>query len=175
MSESGRDAFTELVTPELPGLLRAAYLLTGDAGLAEDLLQNALTNAYLAKSRVLRADTPSAYLRTILVNAHRRSHRRHRVAEVLTDDVPDRPMTAGVSDDRRDLVAAVADLPPRQRAVVVLRYLEDRSEAEVAKILGCSVGTVKSQGARAIVHLRRHPALADADVLTSREAAHERR
>ena len=155
----GRREFEELAGAQAAPLLRAALLLTGDRGLAEDLVQNALTKAYLARSRVMSAESPEAYLRTILVNTHRRSFRRRRVAEHLTADVPDGAAGGGDVDARRDLVTAVATLPRRQRAVVVLRYLEDRSEAEVAAILGCSVGTVKSHAARGLATLRRHPAL----------------
>lgn len=143
--------FDDLVATQLGPLLRAAYLLTADRGLAEDLVQTVLTKAYLARSRVARADSPEAYLRVILVNTHRRSFRRRRVAEDLT-------------------AVAVAALPRRQRAVVVLRYLEDRPEAEVAAILGCSAGTVKSQAARALATLRRHPALAAPAALVAEEA-----
>ena len=159
-------AFDELVTSQLPSLLRAAYLLTGEWGLAEDLVQDTLTKAYLAWTRVAEADAPAAYLRRILVNTHRRSYRRRRVRESLTADVPDGGTDRGTTDLRRDLVRAVAALPPRQRSVVVLRYLEDRPEAEVAEILGCSVGTVKSQASRALDKLRRHPALAEPGALT---------
>lgn len=151
--------FDALVTAQAAPLLRAAHLLTGDRGLAEDLVQSTLTKAYLARSRVLRADSPEAYLRRILVTTHHRSFRRRRVREDLTARVPE---NAARSDDpavRHDLVRAVAALPPRQRAVVVLRYLEDRPEAEVADVLGCSVGTVKSQASRALAALRAHPAL----------------
>ena len=157
-------AFEETMAAELPSLLRAAHLLTGDAGLAQDLVQTTLTKAYLSWSKVARADVPAAYLRRILINTHRRSFRRRRVREELTAAVPDTIGTDDVADLRRDLVRAVGALPERQRAVVVLRYLEDRSEAEVAGILGCSVGTVKSQASRAIAALRLHPALASAPV-----------
>lgn len=162
--------FDDLVATQLGPLLRAAYLLTADRGLAEDLVQTVLTKAYLARSRVARADSPEAYLRVILVNTHRRSFRRRRVAEDLTADVPDRPAALDDEPQRHDLAVAVAALPRRQRAVVVLRYLEDRPEAEVAAILGCSAGTVKSQAARALATLRRHPALAAPAALVAEEA-----
>lgn len=166
--EHGGD-FAATVTAEMPSLLRAAYLLTGDANQAEDLVQATLTAAYLSWHRVSAADAPAAYLRRILINAHRRSFRRRRLRELLTDIVPDRGGVVTDSDLRRDLVAAVGSLPPRQRAVVVLRYLEDRSEAEVAAILGCKVGTVKSQASRALRALREHPALAGSTPLVVEE------
>ncbi|HVF06220.1 MAG TPA: SigE family RNA polymerase sigma factor [Frankiaceae bacterium] len=158
--------FEELVAAQAAPLLRAAYLLTGDRGRAEDLVQSTLTKAYVARARVVGADSPEAYLRRILVTTHHRSFRRRRVREELRADVPE---TAARADDvaaRRDLVAAVAALPARQRAVVVLRYLEDRPEAEVAAILGCSAGTVKSQASRALAALRGHPALTDTPLAT---------
>ena len=158
--------FEELVAAQAAPLLRAAYLLTGDRGRAEDLVQSALTKAYLARARVLGADSPEAYLRRILVTTHHRSFRRRRVREELRADVPDTPMAAADAAGRHDLVVAVAALPKRQRAVVVLRYLEDRPEAEVAAILGCSVGTVKSQAFRALAALRARPALRDVVPLT---------
>lgn len=161
MRSSERASFDELVRAQAPALLRAAYLLTGDRGAAEDLVQTALAKAHLARGRVTSADSPEAYLRRILVNAHRRSFRRRRVVEQLTADVPDGYVGPDDVDLRRDVVAAVMALPRRQRAVVVLRYLEDRSEAEVAAILGCSAGTVKSQASRALTTLRGHPALTD--------------
>src|SRR5687768_1586956 len=113
------EAFDELVRAQARPLLRAAYLLTGDAGRAEDLMQTALTKAFLARSRVLSATSPEAYLRRILVNAHARSFRRRRVAEDLVAETPD--TTTGGNDValRRDVVRAVAALPRRQRAVVV--------------------------------------------------------
>ena len=151
--------FDELVTAQVAPLLRAAYLLTGDRGLAEDLVQSTLTKAYVARSRVLRAGSPEAYLRRILVTTHGRSFRRRRVREDLTPNVPENAARADDVAVRHDLVRAVAALPARQRAVVVLRYLEDRPEAEVAQVLGCSVGTVKSQASRALTALRAHPAL----------------
>ncbi|HEX8001946.1 MAG TPA: SigE family RNA polymerase sigma factor [Mycobacteriales bacterium] len=158
------DDFDALAAAQAAPLTRAAYLLTGDRGLAEDLVQTALAKAYLARSRVLAADSPEAYLRTILVNAHRRSFRRRRVTEELRERTPDAAVADADVAARRDVVVAVAALPRRQRAVVVLRYLEDRSEAEVAAILGCSTGTVKSHAARALATLRRHPALAEKEL-----------
>ena len=153
------EAFDELVRAQARPLLRVAYLLTGDPGRAEDLVQTALAKAFLARSRVLSAESPEAYLRRILVNAHARSFRRRRVAEDLVAVAPDGVASASDVALRRDVVRAVAALPRRQRAVVVLRYLEDRSEAEVAAILGCSQGTVKSSASRALAVLRDHPAL----------------
>lgn len=170
MRDEREPGFEELMAAQAPSLLRAAYLLTGDRGLAEDLVQTTLTKAFLARSRIVSADSPPAYLRRILVNAHSRSLRGRRVREQLTADVPERAAEWVEPAVDADLVRAVAALPKRQRAVVVLRYLEDRSEADVAAILGCSVGTVKSQASRALATLRRHPALSAPEALITEEA-----
>jgi RNA polymerase sigma-70 factor (sigma-E family) len=135
-------------------LLRAAFALTGDRGAAEDLVQDVLERLYVAWPRI--AD-PLAYARRALVNhSHNRWRHRARHPEIALADHHDRP-TADASDghDQRDaLVRAIATLPPRQRAVIVLRFLEDLSEADTARLLDCSAGTVKSHTARAIARLR---------------------
>ena len=133
-------------------LLRIAYLLTGDRHHAEDLTQTALAKTYRHWRRVLATEDPAAYVRRILINCNNDRFRKRRVSEHLTDTPieaawPEDPV-AGV-DNRRLLLSALAALPPRQRAVVVLRYWEYLPEAEVAQILGCAVGTVKSQAAKA--------------------------
>ena len=155
--------FEEFAESRMAGLLRTAYLLTGDRRDAEDLVQTALAKTYLAWSKVERADSADAYVRRILVNSHRRHWRRQRVVETLSAVLPDRASSrdhTAVADARGDLVAALATLPAGQRAVVVLRFLEDLDERETAAALGCSAGTVKSQTARALARLRTHPALA---------------
>ena len=153
-----RDAdFTAYLQARQARLLRVAYLLTGDRHQADDLLQTALAKLYLAWDKVRDRDSVDAYARRILVNEHnsfwRRGWRRH---EVVTDSVPDRTPVHDVYDD--GLAASVWDvvqtLPRRARAVVVLRYYEQLSEAETAAVLGISVGTVKSQSSRALAALR---------------------
>ncbi|WP_165988648.1 SigE family RNA polymerase sigma factor [Streptomyces sp. YIM 98790] len=158
MHADDEEEFQVFVRSRWPKLVRTAYLLTGDAHLAEDVAQTALTKAYRSWSRVQRSDNPDAYVRRILVTSHKDRFRKRRVAERLTDALPDTadrrdPLSA--SDQRQELMAALARLPVRQRAVVVLRYWEDIPEAEVARTLGCSVGTVKSQASRALAALRR--------------------
>lgn len=140
-------------------LLRTAFLLTGEAQAAEDLLQTALARLYLAWGRVRRDGALDAYVRRIMVNEYttwwRRAWRRR---ETIVELVEDRAATDGPDQDElaeRDAVwRVVGELPPRQRAAVVLRYYEDLSEAETAALLGCSVGTVKSQTSRALSRLR---------------------
>lgn len=134
-------------------LLATALHLTGDIHLAEDLVQNALVRLYLAWGRA-RTTSTAAYTRRILVNSfadhHRRPWvRRERSAERLPDGVVAEPPTTDP-----ELLAALAALPPRMRAAVVLRHVEDLSVEEVADALGCSTGTVKSQTARGLDKLR---------------------
>jgi RNA polymerase sigma-70 factor (sigma-E family) len=155
------EEFASYVRARQHRLLRAAYLVCGDAHLAEDLLQGAFVKLALRWDR-LRTENPDAYVRRILyrdaVSAWRRT-RRESIAAVLPDAGGADP-TAGVAD-RLDLERALATLTPRQRAVVVLRYFEDRTEADTAEVLGVSVGTVKSQAHAALARMReRVPGLA---------------
>ncbi|MFF7249174.1 SigE family RNA polymerase sigma factor [Embleya sp. NPDC008237] len=154
--------FRAFVESRWSGLVRTAYLLTGDHAIAEDVAQSALTKTYVNWRRVRGADNPDAYVRRILVNANIRRFRKRRVAEQLRAELPQRvgedPYVR--ADQRQMLRTALADLPGRQRAVVVLRYWDDLPEAEVSRILGCSLGTVKSQAAKGLARLRAHPGLA---------------
>jgi RNA polymerase sigma-70 factor (sigma-E family) len=151
--------FRVFATTRSPALLRTAYLLTGDRGLAEDLLQDTLTRAYRHWGRIRKAGSPEAYVRTIMLN-ERRSRWRRRSSTELVGEVPDRPTADGTTAfaERDELWRAVLEMPPRTRAVLVLRYWEDLSEADTARLLGCSVGSVKSQASRG---LRRLQALLD--------------
>jgi RNA polymerase sigma-70 factor (sigma-E family) len=161
-----REQFEEFMSSRWPGLVRLAFGLTGDRWLAEDLAQTALANAYASWWRVRRADDPDAYVRQILINASKSRWRRSRVAEQSAEpqaEVPDPAADpAAAIGERSVLLTALAALPPRQRAVVVLRYWEDLSDAQVAALLGCSASTVRSQAARALAKLRASGALADA-------------
>ena len=150
-------AFREFVVARSPGLLRTAYLLTHDEGLAEDLLQTALTKAWFAWGRL--NDDPLRYVRRILVTTAVSWRRRRWVGEQPVARLPETAGRLVDSSTGQDLWAAIGRLSPRQRAVVVLRYYEDLSEAETAELLGCSVGTVKSQCARALAKLRLDAAL----------------
>ncbi|PWI10378.1 SigE family RNA polymerase sigma factor [Streptomyces sp. NWU339] len=155
--------FKEFVTARWSHLVRTAYLLTGDVHHAEDLTQTALAKAYRSWRRVSRSDRPEAYVRRILVNCNSDRFRKRRVTEALTavpPEVAGRDEAVSWADERSALLAALAGLPPKQRAVVVMRYWEDLSEAEVAEVLGCSPGTVKSQASKALAKLRTHPGLA---------------
>jgi RNA polymerase sigma-70 factor (sigma-E family) len=153
-----RDAeFTEWLAARQPALLRTAYLLTGERHAAEDLLQTSLAKLYLAWDRVRDRGAVDAYARRILVNEHHSLWRRPwRRREHLADEVPEPPPWSDRYDDGSSgaLWDIVQSLPRRARAVVVLRYYEELSEAETAETLGISVGTVKSQCSRALATLR---------------------
>ena len=155
------ESFSDFVAARSRHLLHAAHLLTGDRHRAEDLLQTALTRAYLRWDRI-DSDDPEGYVRRTMVNAHTDWWRRKPWRERSTDAVPE---VVGADEhasyDARDAVlGALATLSGRQRAVVVLRYYEGLSEAEIAAALGCSTGTVKSAASRAMAKLREHPGLA---------------
>lgn len=145
-------AFTDYVTARRPALVRTAYLLCGEAHLAEDLVQGALIKAVGHWKRI--GDNPEPWLRKVMVNDHISGWRRHRGREKLTDELPERITSHTDADRDLTLAVALATLAPRQRAVVVLRYYDDLTELETAKILGVSVGTVKSQHRDAIARLR---------------------
>ena len=142
-------------------LLRLGFVLTGDQGLAEDLAQTALARAYASWPRIRRAGNPDAYVRRVMVNANHSRFRKRRVAEQLTAAVPEPALVdaTGGCDDRVTLMAALMSLPLGQRSVVVLRFWLDMTEAQVAEVLGCSVGNVKSQATRALAKLRASSAL----------------
>jgi RNA polymerase sigma-70 factor (sigma-E family) len=176
-----RQQFEEFMTSRWPALVRLAFGLTGDRWLAEDLAQTALASAYASWWRVRRADDPDAYVRRILINASKSRFRRHRVNELppgRPEEVPDAAADpAATIGERSALLAALSALPPRQRAVVVLRYWEDLSDAQAAALLGCSASTVRSQAARALAKLRASGALADPgadDVATRGQAGGNR-
>jgi RNA polymerase sigma-70 factor (sigma-E family) len=158
--------FDAFVAARSSVLLRTAYLLTHDHALAEDLLQTALAKAWFAWSRIETA--PEAYVRKVLVNTYATWWRRRWNGEHATSELPDAGIAsaADASDASHDLWLAMERLPRRQRAVVVLRYFEDLSESETAQLLGCSVGTVKSQASKALAKLRIDPALATSEELS---------
>ncbi|MCX4472445.1 RNA polymerase sigma-E factor [Micromonospora sp. MW-13] len=137
-------------------LLRTAYLLTGDRGTAEDLAQSALEKTHRRWGRVLRRDAPEVYVRRVMVNTAISWRRRRRPLEVplLTSDSAPTPDAYAQVEQRQLLLTALRRLPPRTQAVLVLRYFEDLSEADTARVLGCSIGSVKSQASRGLARLR---------------------
>jgi RNA polymerase sigma-70 factor (sigma-E family) len=146
-----RGIFQDFVVTRSDRLLRTAYLLTRDWATAEDLLQESLAKAWFAWPGV---DEPEAYVRRILVTTYTSWWRRRWRRELPSDDLPDTPTRDTVSDERDALWRAIGRLPARQRAVVVLRFYEDLPVTEVARLLGCAPGTVKSQSAKALAKLR---------------------
>lgn len=146
--------FEEFVRGRSTPLLRTAFLLTGDRGHAEDLLQSVLER--VARRWRSIDGSPEAYARRALANAAVNRWRRRRVPEVALGDVEHAsPKDEHAAIDVRDqLVRGLMELPPRMRAVLVLRYFDDLSEAETAEVLSCSVGTVKSTCSRGLVRLR---------------------
>lgn len=157
MGDTHDAEFTDFVAGRSKALFRTAYLLTGDHGLAEDLLQTALLKTYVGWRRLRAVENAEAYTRRVLVTtvtswARRKSWR----AERPTERVPER--TTRTDDDavaERDAVwREIQNLPPRQRAVIVLRFYEDLTEQQAAAAMGCSVGNVKSQTHAALKNLR---------------------
>lgn len=150
--------FREFVAARSPALLRTAYLLTGDVHLAQDLLQTALLSCARRWHRIRRREQPEAYVRKAMYRHQINWWRsRARRPETLVAAVPQRAVTgdhAAETVERTGIVDALRSLPPRQRAVVVLRYYEDRPEAEVAQLLDISPGTVRSQASKALARLR---------------------
>ena len=143
----------EFVQARYPALLRIAYLLTGSAHEAEDLVQASLLKAMRRWDSI---DDPLPYVRRIMTNLHISRWRRHRAHELLASIVPDRhaqDVTEKIAE-RQALLDAMRSLPPRTRAVIVLRYWADLSEADTADTLGCSVGSVKSTASRGLARLR---------------------
>jgi RNA polymerase sigma-70 factor (sigma-E family) len=147
----------DYVRGQWPALVRYATALCGDPTEAEELVQSALVRVALRWPFVRDKDNPDGYVRRAIVNGYLTTWRRVRSRETSVAEVPETAAstdgTGGV-DDVMTVRRALAGLPPRQRAVLVLRYLEDRSEQETAQLLGCSVGTVKSQASKALAKLR---------------------
>jgi RNA polymerase sigma-70 factor (sigma-E family) len=153
---SGSDGeYLAYVQGRLPALRRTAYLLGGDMHQADDIVQETLTKLYARWARAVRADNLDAYVHTILVRAFIDDRRRGWWKVRLVGGPPDtEPAGGGSYEDRETVRAALRRLPPRQQAVLVLRYLCDQPVQEVARILGCSAGTVKSQTSHGLNRLR---------------------
>ena len=165
------EEFREFVAARSAALLRTAYLLAGDWATAEDLLQTALTKTYLAWKRLGQIEAVEPYARRVLVNTATSWWRRRWHGERPTEVLPERAAGDGQDErvERDALWRYVKALPTRQRAVLVLRFYEDMSEAQTAQLLGVSVGTVKSQCSRALATLRQR--LAEAGLAPVRPAA----
>jgi len=146
----------DYVRGQWPSLVRYATALCGDAVEAEELVQTALVRVTLRWPFVRDKDDPGAYVKRAIVHANINRWRRVRSRELPTEALPDIGIADGSSSfaDQDAVRRALAALPPRQRAVLVLRYLDDMSEQEAANVLGCSVGTIKSQTHKALTKLR---------------------
>jgi RNA polymerase sigma-70 factor (sigma-E family) len=148
------EEFAEFAEATSPRLRRAAFLLCGDWHLAEDLAQTTLVKVFTAWRRVNRADAAYAYATRTLVNTYLADRRRKSAREVVTSQVPERAVSPQTPELRMVVMDALATLPPKARVVVVMRYWADMSVEQVADLLGCSTGNVKSQSARALDKLR---------------------
>lgn len=149
--------FAEFVSLRYSALARSAYLLVGDRGNAEDLVQAALFRTFEAWGRLQAVEAAEAYTRTTMVHLAGRWSRRHWRGEIPDDQLTSRSGSTDPSSAAEaavDLRVALGRLPLQQRAELVLRYFDDLSEAETARVLGCSVGTVKSRASRGVAALR---------------------
>jgi RNA polymerase sigma-70 factor (sigma-E family) len=164
------EEFAQFVQGREHALQRTAWLLTGDWALAEDLVQTALARSWPRWERIRRRDDPELYVRRVMVNTWASWRRRRWRGEHASAALPD---SAGPDDMATEVAtrvavqAALGSLTSRQRAVLVLRVFDDLPEAQVALVLNCATGTVKSTMAHAVAKLRKHPSLAG---LLEREA-----
>ncbi len=155
---ASEDEFTQFAEAAVGQLLGTAYLLCGDWHTAEDLVQTTLAKVFASWHRIRARASAPAYARRTLVNTYFVDYRRRRRREVLSGDareLPCRAVEPPALELRLELTQALATLPPKARAIVVLRYWEDMSIEQVAAHLGCSPGNVKSQSARSLDKLRR--------------------
>ncbi len=151
--------FEAFVRTRQRSLLRSAYMLTGDQHLAEDLVQSALARTHQSWSRLTDPANAEAYTRKVMYHLQVSWWRRNRVPESMTDVSPEPRPTGGPGEatgltNRMTIQAALLKLSAKQRAVLILRFFEDRTEVQTAEVLGVTVGTVKSQTAKALARLR---------------------
>ena len=149
--------FDDFVNTHGPSLLRFAYLLTGDAHQAEDIVQEALARAHLRWRQIDNYELPQGYVRKVVLRQYLSWRRRRSSSEIVVAAVPDRADAPNVADriaDRQHLSVLIAGLPKMQRAVIVLRYFEDRGDEDIAQLLGCAPATVRSHAARGLNRLR---------------------
>lgn len=157
MATRDRAAFAEFVSERSSSLHRAAYLMVGDTGLAQDLVQEALTRTYVAWPRLRDVNNAEAYTRKVITTTaitwfRRKGWGNERATGILPEDGHG-GHAEGVAT-RATLMDALAKLPPRQRAAIVLRYYDDLTEAQTADVMGCALGTVKSQVSAGLRSLR---------------------
>ena len=165
------DDFVQFVEARERALQRMAWFLTGDWALAEDLVQTALIRSWSRWERIRRRDDPEIYVRKVMINTWVSWNRRRWRREHPAGDVPDRAGPRDMAEDvavRMAVRSALESLTDRQRAVVVLRVFDDMPEAQVARVLDCAVGTVKSTMSKALARLREDPRLAEVVRLDAR-------
>lgn len=159
MRRDGQDEVRAFVVARRPALYRSAYLLVGNAADAEDLVQSTLVRVMTSWDRIRRRDAPEVFARRVMINLAASRWRRRKSYDAImqrTEPAGDEPDLAVAAAERDAMWQAIQALPVRMRAVVVLRYYEDLSEVEIADVLGCSTGTVKSQSSKALTRLRTH-------------------
>ncbi|MDX6246791.1 MAG: hypothetical protein QOF10_151 [Kribbellaceae bacterium] len=157
--------FAKFVDGRFIALQRFGYLLTGEWHLAEDLVQTSLAKVWFKRKSLRSAGAMESYTRTVMVNTNIQWWRRKWKGETPTEVLPEpaAPSQYGAVDNRDELLRALAELPRRTRAALVLRYFEDLADADIAQIMGCSTSTVKSQVSRGLARLREHHLLTDVD------------
>jgi RNA polymerase sigma-70 factor (sigma-E family) len=161
---AGTEGFTQFVEARQRALQRTAWLLTGDWALAEDLVQTALARSWPRWERIRRRDDPEVYVRRAMVNTWATWNRRRWRGERPSGTMPDSQAPGDLATEvavRMAVQKALGSLTDRQRAVLVLRVFDDLSEAQVAQVLGCAIGTVKSTMARAMARLREDPRISE--------------
>jgi len=166
------EGFAEFVAARSSELQRSAWLLTGDWHAAHDLVQAALEKTWLRWDKLVRRDQPETYVRRVMTTTYLSWRRRRWTGETPTSVLPETPGDDGgwqAEDLRLSLLTALGRLTPRQRAVIVLRYFDDLSEADTAHALGCSVGAVKAHASRGLRQLRESPRLAEAMDMEARD------
>jgi RNA polymerase sigma-70 factor (sigma-E family) len=172
-SPSTDEDFTAFVAARSPALYRSAWLLTTSAPAAEDLVQSALAKAFVHWRKVQAADDPVAYVHGIVLKTFLSNRRRRSSGEIPVDATPDRPSSDRDPIERLALMAALRTLPPLDRAVVVLRYWEDRSVEETAHALHLSPAAVKNRSMRALARLRQTLSDPELHELASTKARHD--
>ncbi len=158
------EGFVQFVEARERALQRTAWLLTGDWALAEDLVQTALVRSWPHWERIRRRDDPEVYVRKVMVNTWLTWNRRGWRRERAMAELPEYPVPGDVAADvvvRMAIRGALGSLTDRQRAVLVLRVFDDLPETQVAQVLDCAVGTVKSTMSKALAKLREDPRLAE--------------
>lgn len=156
------DGFRDFVVARTPALVRSAWLLTGNEATAQDLVQAALIKVWSRWSRLTNQEAPEPYVRRVILSTFLTWNRRRWQGEIPVANLPDSAGNRDPLEDadmRASVALALRALPPRQRALVVLRFFDDLSEAQCADAMGCSIGTVKSQTSKALARLRKSPQL----------------